>query len=90
MAAKPLVVTGLRHTEGLFHSCVEDGKNGFLVDEGDVETTRRRLTRLMTDSALREKMGRRSREIARKRVDVDEFVLDCFARISRELESGLT
>jgi glycosyltransferase involved in cell wall biosynthesis/hydroxymethylpyrimidine pyrophosphatase-like HAD family hydrolase len=36
---------------------VKSGKNGFLVDVGDTETTAKRLVQLLSDEKLRQKMG---------------------------------
>lgn len=49
---------------------VEDGVNGFLVPPHRPDMIARRLRRLLTDAALRERMGRRSRLKAEEEYDV--------------------
>jgi glycosyltransferase involved in cell wall biosynthesis len=53
---------------------VREGHNGFLVAPGDVEALAERLTFLVRDRDLREVMGRRSREIAERELDVKPYV----------------
>jgi glycosyltransferase involved in cell wall biosynthesis len=48
------------------HYIIDDGKNGFLVDEDDVATMAARITQLLTDSVLRRKMGRNGHEKVRR------------------------
>lgn len=45
---------------------VHEGENGYLINGDDIETLTQRLTALINDAALREQMGRKSREMARK------------------------
>lgn len=51
---------------GAAHDLVEHGQNGFIIDPEDIETNVRLMTQILTDNSLRERMGRRSLEIARK------------------------
>jgi glycosyltransferase involved in cell wall biosynthesis len=48
--------------EGAIPEIVSDGETGFLVPRRDPESLARRLEQLLADSALRERMGRHSRE----------------------------
>ncbi|MCX7730267.1 MAG: glycosyltransferase family 4 protein [Candidatus Caldatribacterium sp.] len=57
-AGKPLVATNVRGNRDL----VEDGVNGFLVPQGDVEALARALLKLIGSRELREKMGEASKE----------------------------
>jgi glycosyltransferase involved in cell wall biosynthesis len=43
---------------------VEEGKNGYLVEGDDTDTLAQRLVTLINDEALRQEMGRHSRELA--------------------------
>ena len=53
---------------------IKDGYNGFLVTPGDVEALAEKLAILASDRHLREVMGRRSREIAERELDVKPYV----------------
>lgn len=46
---------------------ISHGESGFLFDPNDPSDIARRLERMLSDDALRESMGRRSREIAQER-----------------------
>jgi glycosyltransferase involved in cell wall biosynthesis len=54
---------------------VKDGYNGFLVTPGDVETLAEKLAILAGDTDLREIMGKRSREIIERELDVKPYVV---------------
>jgi len=53
---------------------VKDGYNGFLVRPGDVETLAEKLAVLSSDPHLCELMGKRSREMAVRELDVKPYV----------------
>lgn len=53
---------------------VKDGYNGFLVSPGDVEALSEKLSILTDNPDLRETMGRRSRGIAERELDVNPYV----------------
>jgi len=53
----PVVTTPV----GAISSLVRDGENGFLVTPGDVDALGASLRRLVTDRALRERLGDRLR-----------------------------
>jgi glycosyltransferase involved in cell wall biosynthesis len=57
---------------------VEDGRNGFLIEPGDVEALADRLRRLVTSPEMAERMGRESLNIAREKFSTD--------RIGQELQ----
>jgi glycosyltransferase involved in cell wall biosynthesis len=48
-------------------TAIEDGVNGFLIPRGDVGALVARLSQLLTDAALRERMGRSARSTAETR-----------------------
>ncbi len=52
---------------GAVGEMIEDGVNGFLVESGDEEMLAERLIRLMKDPHLRCEMGKKGRELARKK-----------------------
>lgn len=65
---RPIVTTnsvGCRDT-------VVDGENGFIVPPHSPEEIAKALKKLIEDPALRERMGRKSREIAERDYDVNE------------------
>lgn len=45
---------------------VEDGRNGFLITPEDIDSFAERLSELMTDEELRERMGKESLEVSKK------------------------
>jgi glycosyltransferase involved in cell wall biosynthesis len=53
---------------------VRDGYNGFLVRPGDVEALAEKLFILSADPHLCEVMGKRSREIAERELDVKPYI----------------
>ena len=57
---------------------VRDGENGFLFAPGDIEALKRCLRALM-QSSLRERMGAKSREMARQQLDERRY----FARLAK-------
>ncbi len=57
---------------------IEDGRNGFLIEPGDVEALADRLRMLLTSPELVERMGRESLEIAREKFSTE--------RIGQELQ----
>ncbi len=58
-AGKPVVAT----RSGGIPESIEDGENGFLVDKADIDGIERHVRQLIADPALRQRMGRRGREI---------------------------
>lgn len=53
---------------------VEDGESGYIVPVGDVETLAARLRELAADPRLRERFGRRAREVFDERFAADAVV----------------
>jgi glycosyltransferase involved in cell wall biosynthesis len=53
---------------------VVDGYNGFLVPPGDVSALARKMAVLARNADLRQLMGRRSRELAERELDVKPYV----------------
>ena len=68
-------VGGLRET-------IRDGENGFLVDPADEGAIEDRLRRLLSNGALRERLGARARET----VLADHLVEDKIAQLNAEWE----
>lgn len=62
----PIITTRV----GAHAEAVEDGRSGYLIDAGDGAALRDRLTRLIADRELLERMGRRSRAIGEERFDM--------------------
>ena len=65
-----VVATGV----GGIPAVVEDGYNGFLMSPGDVETLAEKLSTLADHPQLCRQMGRHSREIAERELDVAPYV----------------
>ncbi len=65
----PVVSTNV----GGIPEAVIDGENGYIVAPGDVEFLAGRLTQLLKDAVLREKMGRRSLAIAKEKFSVESI-----------------
>ena len=61
---------------------IEDGATGFLVPHGDVERLTKTLHTLLSDTVLREEIGRRGREAVLRRYRFEHFA----ARLSEVLE----
>jgi len=74
-AGKPVVATRVGGVPDL----VEDGYSGFTVEPGDVESLGQHITQLLTDKALRQSMGQRSRQLA------ERFRLEVVATKYRQL-----
>jgi len=69
-ARKPVVATRV----GGIPELVEDGKTGFLVDRGDTAAMAARILELLTDSALRERMGAAGHQAAEEKFNVTQSV----------------
>jgi glycosyltransferase involved in cell wall biosynthesis len=74
-AGRPIVAYDC---DGAKEVCL-DNDTGFLLQPGDLTGLTERLTRLATDSALRERLGQRGREFARERFGVQRMVDDLYA-----------
>ncbi len=71
-ARTPVVATRV----GGVPDVVREGKDGFLVETGDVESLADRLAQLASDPALRDRMGATARERVLPRYAVDRLVDD--------------
>lgn len=52
---------------------VEEGRNGFLIDQGDVDALAERLRTLITSPELVDRMGQESLTIAREKFSTDRI-----------------
>lgn len=75
-AGKPVVATDV----GGVYVLVKDGENGFLVPPKDVDALNGRICELLADRNLRERMGKRSAELAS-----EKFSLDRVAQMVRDM-----
>lgn len=66
-AGMPVVATNV----GGIPSMVHEGKTGFLVSPGDVETLARRILQLVENPEMRNEMGKRAREFVSDNYDVE-------------------
>ena len=69
-AGLPLVATSVGGTE----EAVEDGATGYLVRRGDADMLRDRIARLLTDPALRTRMGAAGRARFEQHFTLDRMV----------------
>lgn len=95
---KPVVST----RAGGIPEVVQDHESGYLVDRGDTETMSNRILTLLNNALLRERMGRRGKNIVRQKFDLRNNVArlitsygleDCrsVAEISvRRLQAGMS
>ena len=65
----PVVATNVGGTA----EAVMDGESGFIINPGDVNDLAKKLEILINDADLRERMGRRSLEIAAKKFSINEI-----------------
>ncbi len=80
-SGKPVVATNT-HTMA---SYVTDGENGLLVKEGDTQALREALERLLSDPALRERLGHNARAYAEAHLDAEKLgqkLADFFKRLA--------
>ncbi|WP_276256174.1 glycosyltransferase [Halomontanus rarus] len=56
---------------------IADGENGYLVEPTDLHTVSDRLTRLLTDGSLRQRLGRRGHATVRERFLLPRQLADC-------------
>ena len=73
---KPLIATD----SGGNQECIRDGKNGFLVKDGELKE---RLEKLISDQGLREKMGRESRKLYDERFESGKVIGEILSLYSR-------
>lgn len=84
---KPIIGT----KQGGLLEQIEQGKNGYLVDVGDWKETAKRLSELLEDEALMEKMGAYSKEIVDKKFKVEVGVenhVALYGELLKEKETG--
>lgn len=65
---RPVIATNFPGTAKV----VEDGVNGFLVEEKDIKSIRRALRKLLQSARLRKKMGGESRRIAEAKLSIEK------------------
>jgi len=68
--SKPVIGTRV----GGIPEVIEDGKTGFLVSRGDVETLAQKILQLAGDPQLRVQMGQAGRELASSRFELGDIV----------------
>jgi glycosyltransferase involved in cell wall biosynthesis len=76
----PVVATRVVGTE----ETVRDGETGYLIEYGDAPALADRLERLARDPALRERLGRRGREVVQAEFD-ERQIVESLAGIYRQL-----
>ena len=68
---------------------VSDGENGFLVPKKDPEAIAEKVIRLIEDPELRERIGKRSREIYREKF-TEEIMVEKMSSVFHKVLSGLS
>jgi len=68
--------------DGAGEVCVQD-ETGFLISPGDLAGLARSLLRLAEDSGLRERLGRRGRELVQAQFGIEKMVDDLYALYRR-------
>lgn len=66
---------------------IEDGKNGYLMEPGDVDRLGECILKLSSDSELRQQMGRRSREIVSHKFE-SSLIINQLLRIYEDVLRG--
>lgn len=61
---------------------IENGKNGYIIEEGDKEKFAQRLVELMKNVELRQKLGRNAKESSKK-YNVDNIMEQWLALFSK-------
>jgi glycosyltransferase involved in cell wall biosynthesis len=69
-SGKPMVATRV----GGIPELVEDGKTGFVVERGDVQSIADRILKLVADPEMRDGMGRAGRDVAEAKFDLKRNV----------------
>ena len=80
ICSKPLIASSADGTE---LDLIEDGKNGYLFEEGDVNGLADKIEKIITVPGLSEKMGAYSRSI----IDTRGNEVNCYHNFKRCLES---
>jgi glycosyltransferase involved in cell wall biosynthesis len=68
---------------GALGEMVLEGETGFLIEPGDLEALRARLGELVDSADLRERMGRRARQVVEDSLDIRENAKDFVAVLDR-------
>ncbi len=71
---RPLIATDVPGCREI----VKDGENGFLIPKKDAESLSDAIVKLAEDAELRDRMGKRSREIAMANFSLEKVVSDYF------------
>jgi glycosyltransferase involved in cell wall biosynthesis len=82
-AARPVVVYD---SDGANEVCL-DNETGFLIQPGDISGLAKRLIQLAGDPGLRQRLGRRGRELVRERFGVEQMVNSLYALYLKLVES---
>ncbi|MBV9386011.1 MAG: glycosyltransferase [Chroococcidiopsidaceae cyanobacterium CP_BM_ER_R8_30] len=83
LAARPVVATRV----GSVKEAVIDGETGFLVDKEDINGLAIALRRLRDDASLRDRLGRRGREVAKARFTA-KHMSEKYERLWQEVVSA--
>lgn len=80
-AGKPIVCAAVDGTAELF----QDGETGLLFEPGAVNELTRKLSAVLGDAALRERLGRNARAFAERELSADQFTRKCEIVFERAL-----
>lgn len=82
-AGKPIVCAAVDGTAELFR----DGENGLLFAPGAVKELTEKLSMVLGDAALRERLGRNARAFAERELSVERFTRQCEMVFERAMAS---
>jgi len=81
----PIIATDVGGTREI----IEDGKTGFLIKTGDTEQLAHKLHRLLTDTDLREELGRNARIFVKQKFDWDKITQEWIQVVERRDNGAL-
>lgn len=72
--SKPVIITKACNALRSIPNLMENGENGFILEEDDIASMTEHMTRILSDSTLARKMGLKSREMAEKHFSVQKMI----------------
>jgi len=92
LAVSEALVHGLpvvsAEADGCEVDLVEEGKNGYRIETGDLETLHDRIAELLDDEAKRSSMAARSKWIVKNRFNINSYMENLIAALDYAVESS--